>query len=614
MLGNWIGGFFGSILWMLFPSSSRERSIRLSVLVVLILAVSAASLAFPEVRINLPGSNVFTRGSSGPLGLKLGLDLRGGGHLVYQADTETRVNVVFGEEITATQIVDAANEISIPISVKAKGNNTFTITSDIFDVETRDRLETGLKAKFESLEIFQAIETPPPTPDQMEGVLDIINRRVNAFGTEEPIIQTIGDDRIIVQLPGATGSITRVTFSEPVEREDVLTVLVRLEQPFTSLDQDGPRTFRIKTNTLGASRKDEIRNTLAEQLGVPVESFQVNSGIDEAKSLIGQTALLEFKERTCSDRFCIDFTDSDIGLTGDDLERADPVVDSTGIGWSISIQFNDRGTDIFSDLTRRITGVDTKRIAIILDDEQLLAPVARAWIRDGRSEITGNFTREEVRTRSIQLDSGRLPVPLKIIQESDVDALLGSESLKRSLMAGIVGLGLVMLFMVAYYRMAGLVAAVSLVVYSLIVLAIFKMIPITLTLSHIGGFILSIGMAVDANVLIFERMKEEVRIGRTLASSMEVGFNRAWPAIRDGNFSTLITCIVLIWFGDRLGGGLITGFAISLMIGVFASMFTAVVVSRNLLQLLAWIGLGRKISLFTPERLRRAGDAAASGS
>ena len=614
MLGNWIGGFFGSILWMLFPSSSRERSIRLSVLVVLILAVSAASLAFPEVRINLPGSNVFTRGSSGPLGLKLGLDLRGGGHLVYQADTETRVDVVFGEEITATQIVDAANEISIPISVKAKGNNTFTITSDIFDVETRDRLETGLNAKFESLEIFQAIETPPPTPDQMEGVLDIINRRVNAFGTEEPIIQTIGDDRIVVQLPGATGSITRVTFSEPVEREDVLTVLVRLEQPFTSLDQDGPRTFRIKTNTLGASRKDEIRNTLAGQLGVPVESFQVNSGIDEAKSLIGQTALLEFKERTCSDRFCIDFTDSDIGLTGDDLERADPVVDSTGIGWSISIQFNDRGTDIFSDLTRRITGVDTKRIAIILDDEQLLAPVARAWIRDGRSEITGNFTREEVRTRSIQLDSGRLPVPLKIIQESDVDALLGSESLKRSLMAGIVGLGLVMLFMVAYYRMAGLVAAVSLVVYSLIVLAIFKMIPITLTLSHIGGFILSIGMAVDANVLIFERMKEEVRIGRTLASSMEVGFNRAWPAIRDGNFSTLITCIVLIWFGDRLGGGLITGFAISLMIGVFASMFTAVVVSRNLLQLLAWIGLGRKISLFTPERLRRAGDAAAGGS
>jgi preprotein translocase subunit SecD len=349
-------------------------------------------------------------------------------------------------------------------------------------------------------------------------------------------------------------------------------------------------------------------------LGVAIETFQVTSGIDEAKALIGQTALLEFKERTCLDPLCIEYQDSEIGLTGDDLERADPVVDSTGVGWSISIQFNDRGSKIFSDLTRRIVGVDSKRIAIILDGEQLLAPVARAWIRDGRSEITGNFTREEVRTRSIQLDSGRLPVPLKIIQESDVDALLGAESLKRSLMAGMIGLGLVMIFMVAYYRMAGLVAAVSLVVYSLIVLAIFKMIPITLTLSHIGGFILSIGMAVDANVLIFERMKEEVRIGRTLASSMEVGFNRAWPAIRDGNVSTLITCIVLIWFGDRLGGGLITGFAISLMVGVLASMFTAVVVSRNLLQLLAWIGFGRRINLFTPERIRRAGDAAVGGS
>ena len=614
MLGNWIGGFFGSILWILFPSSSRERSIRLSVLVLLILAVSVASLAFREVRINLPGSSQFTRGSTGPLGLKLGLDLRGGGHLVYQADTATRVEVIFGEAITAKQIVDAANEIQIPISVKTKGNNAFGITSDNLDEPTRERLKKALEDKFESLQNFQAIETPPPTPDQMEGVLDIINRRVNAFGTEEPIIQTIGDDRVIVQLPGATGSITRVIFNEPVEREDVLTVLVRQELPFTSLDQENSRAYRIKSNTLGSAQKSELEEALKRQLGVQIESFQVTSGIDEAKSLIGQTALLEFKERTCLDPFCIEYQDSEIGLTGDDLERADPVVDSTGVGWSISIQFNDRGSEIFSDLTRRIAGVETKRIAIILDDEQLLAPVARAWIRDGRSEITGNFTREEVRTRSIQLDSGRLPVPLKIIQESDVDALLGAESLKRSLMAGMIGLGLVMIFMVAYYRMAGLVAAVSLVVYSLIVLAIFKMIPITLTLSHIGGFILSIGMAVDANVLIFERMKEEVRIGRTLASSMEVGFNRAWPAIRDGNVSTLITCIVLIWFGDRLGGGLITGFAISLMIGVLASMFSAVVVSRNLLQLLAWIGLGRRINLFTPERLRRAGDAAVGGS
>jgi len=615
LLGRWIGGFFGSILWMLFPSSSRERSIRLSFLVLLILAVSVASLAFREVSINIPGFSQLDRGGSGPLGLKLGLDLRGGGHLVYQADTATRVEVVFGEELTARQITDAANELQIPVSVKPKGNNVFGIRSDDLDAETRDRLEKGLKEKFDSLQTFQAIETPAPTPDQMEGVLDIINRRVNAFGTEEPIIQTIGDDRIIVQLPGATGSITRITFSEPVEREDLLSVLARIELRFNSLDQEDNRRFKLKTNTLSSAKKSELLQALGDQLGVKIDSFQVVSGIDEAKALIGETAQLEFKERTCSDQFCLDFEDADIGLTGDDLERADVVVDSrTGVGWAISIQFNNRGSDIFSDLTRRIAGVETKRIAILLDDEVLLAPVSRAWIRDGRSEITGNFTREEARKNSIQLESGALPVPLKIIQESDVDALLGSASLEKSLIAGMIGLGLVMLFMVAYYRMAGVVAAISLVVYSLIVLAIFKMFPITLTLSHIGGFILSIGMAVDANVLIFERMKEEVRIGRTLASSMEVGFNRAWPAIRDGNVSTLITCLVLIWFGDRLGGGLITGFAISLAVGVMASMFTAVVVSRNLLQLLAWIGLGRRINLFTPEGLRRAGDASVGGS
>ena len=486
MLGRWIGGFFGSILWMLFPSSSRERSIRLSFLVLLILAVSVASLAFREVSINIPGFFQLDRGGSGPLGLKLGLDLRGGGHLVYQADTATRVEVVFGEALTAKQITDAANELKIPVLVKSKGNNVFGITSDNLDADTRDRLEKGLKEKFDSLETFLAIETPPPTKEQMEGVLDIINRRVNAFGTEEPIIQTIGDDRIIVQLPGATGSITRITFSEPVEMEDMLSVLARIEMPFNSLDQDDNRRFKLKTNTLSSARKNQLQQALGQQLGVKIDSFQVVSGIDEAKALIGQTALLEFKERTCSDRFCLSYEDADIGLTGDDLDRADPVMDSSGVGWSISIQFNDRGSDIFSELTRRIAGVETKRIAIILDGEELLAPVARAWIRDGRSEITGNFTREEVRTRAIQLESGRLPVPLKIIQESDVDALLGSESLEKSLIAGMIGLGLVMVFMVAYYRMAGVVAAVSLVVYSLIVLAVFKMVPITLTLSHIG--------------------------------------------------------------------------------------------------------------------------------
>ena len=209
--------------------------------------------------------------------------------------------------------------------------------------------------------------------------------------------------------------------------------------------------------------------------------------------------------------------------------------------------------------------------------------MARAHIRDGRTQISGNFNREAARTLAIQIESGRLPVPLRLIQESDVDALLGAESLKNSLVAGMVGIGLVFIFMIIYYRMAGVVAAFALLFYAIIVLAIFKMIPITLELAHIGGFILSIGMAVDANVLIFERMKEELRDGRSIDFSLQSGFRRAWPSIRDSNISTIITCTILFWFGSTFGASIVKGFALTLAIGVGVSMFTAIVVTRNLL-------------------------------
>ena len=296
------------------------------------------------------------------------------------------------------------------------------------------------------------------------------------------------------------------------------------------------------------------------------------------------------------------------------MERAYASTDANTGEWEVNIAFGDRGTGIFSDLTQRIVNQGNKRIAVFLDDELLIAPVSLAWIRDGRSSITGNFSREEARTLAIQLEAGSLPVPLELIQESDVDALLGSESLKKSLQAGLIGLGLVLIFMLIYYRMAGVVAAVALVIYSVVVLAVFKLVPVTLGLSGIGAFILSIGLAVDANILIFERMKEELRIGRTLASSMEVGFSRAWPAIRDGNFSTIITCLVLLWLGSRTADDLVTGFAFTLFIGVVVSMFTAILVSRNLLQLLAWVGLGRRMNLFSPEGTPQPASDARAGT
>ena len=581
----------------------RARSIRLTLIVLLILGLAVASLAFRDININVPGIPEFERGGPGPLGLKLGLDLQGGGHLVYQADTGTHLDLIFDQPAQADDIDSALEGLGIAASTESRSPTSFRVRAPLLTVDQRGQAQQAIEENVGALDSFRVTDISDPTPDQMEGVLDTINRRINLFGTEEPIVQRFGDDRIIAQLPGASGTITELVFTEPVEGPELWAVLSQMEFLDLSYEQLDDRSFKVTSDTLGADRQDDLIETLESKFGA-LASYSFASGIDEAKKLIGQTARLEFKRRTCADQFCNVFEDSDIGLTGDQLESAFATQDQVGTGWVINIQFDDEGSELFSDLTRAIVGVESERIAVFMDGDELIAPVARAWIRDGRSEISGSsfdpFTREEARTLAIQLESGRLQVPLKLIQERDVQALLGIESLKASLRAGFVGLGLVIVFMLVYYRMAGVVAALALVFYSLILLAVFKLVPITLTLSHIGGFILSIGMAVDANILIFERMKEEVRIGRTLASSMEVGFNRAWPAIRDGNFSTLITCGVLIWFGDRLGGGLITGFAISLGIGVLISMFTAVVVSRNLLQVLAWAGFSRKINLFTP--------------
>ena len=591
----------------------RGRSIRLSIIILFILGISVAALAFRDVNIDLPGFPALQRGGNGPLGLKLGLDLRGGTHLVYQADTGTDMSLTFSEDANEqdiTQVLEDSGVLSFEVTTE--DSRHARIKTSLLDAAARTALREALGDQVAPIELFEFSETPDPTPDQMEGVLKIINQRVNLSGTEEPIVQRFGEDRIVVQLPGAGGSVTNVEFSEPTSTADLEDLLLRRGFENYTVDAESnaesDRVFRIRTRSLNRDQREEFREILGVGIG-GIDSFQVTGGIEEAKKLIGDTARLEFKERTCETTACLDFNDADLGLTGDDLDNAYASTSQNTGEWTINIQFDGRGADIFSELTQRIAGDQKKRIAIFLDDVLLLAPVARAWIPDGRSVITGNFTREEARTRAIQLESGRLPVPLRLIQESDVDALLGSQSLSASLLAGVLGLGLVMVFIIAYYRMAGVVASVALVFYSVVVLAVFKMLPLTLTLPHIGGFLLSIGLAVDANILIFERMKEEIRVGRTLASSMEVGFNRAWPAIRDGNLSTLITCGVLLWFGSRLGGGLINGFALSLLVGVLVSMFTAVVVSRNLLQLLAWIGFSRQIGLFTPEGAQRPGQA-----
>ena len=594
----------------------RRRTVLLTIFILAVLAVSAVSLAMPEIHIGIPGVGRIDRADTGPLGLKLGLDLQGGAHLVYQADTGTILSVTFPDDVEAepAAVDDALATVDYQgDAAQVDGGQTYRISGEFLGPERRDAVRQALTDAIAEPVEFITDDTPPPTNEQMEGVLGIISNRVNLYGTEEPIVQRFGDDRIIVQLPGATGSVVSVQFTEDADIPKLGSVIA--DQGYgDDVESRGDNRFRISTETtLDASKREDLRNILEAEVGAVVD-YQVTGSIDDAKRLIGETAQLEFLRRKCAGplaaaggRCLAPYTDSSLGLTGDDLDDAFVSTDEIG-AWVVNIQFDDRGAELFGEMTGEINTQSNPQtdevIAVFLDGRELIAPVARAHIRDGRSQISGGFNRETARTLAIQLKSGSLPVPLSLIQESGVDSILGKESLELSLKAGLVGLGLVLVFVIAYYRAAGVVAAVALVCYAIVTLAIFKLVPITLTLPHIGGFILSIGLAVDANILIFERIKEEIRLGRSLGSAMEVGFNRAWPAIRDGNVSTLITCVVLLWFGNRLGGGLVNGFALTLMVGVLVSMFTAVLVSRNLLQALQSTGLGRAANLFTPEKIQ----------
>ena len=456
---------------------------------------------------------------------------------------------------------------------------------------------------------------------------------------DKQILQAAAEEiipRVIVEVDSEDETLIRVIFPTPPGRASVLHVAEGQGLEGASVSERGESRFTIRTDdAITSDEQDALRDILEAELG-SIVSYDVSGGIEEAKSLIGGTAQLVFTERSCNVTLAeldlavnsglpdpcdpIDqggggrLTDQVIGLTGADLARAFPSRDPAGLP-ELSIWFNSRGTSVFSDFTRRLAGDRLKRLAIILDNEELFAATVQAHITDGRTRITGRFSREQTVTWATQLESGRLPVPLTLIREQSVDALLGADSLRKSLIAGLIGLGLVLLFMLTYYRMAGLVAAVSLLIYAVIVLAIFKLIPVTITLSGIAGLVLSIGMAVDANILIFERMKEEMRTGRSLTSSMEVGFRRAWVAIRDSNVSTIITCAILFMFGSRLGGGtpVVTGFALTLLIGVAVSMFTAIMVSRNLLQIVAITPAGKRLTLFTPESRRQAVGVAGGG-
>jgi preprotein translocase subunit SecD len=380
--------------------------------------------------------------------------------------------------------------------------------------------------------------------DRLDGLIRVIERRINAFGVSEPIIQAHGDDRVIVQLPGV---------------------------------------------------KD----------------------IEQAISLIGQTAQMDFREQVIESNGAVTWVAAravgsdgqEKDLTGQFFRRADVGFDDRTGAPKILFQFDDEGARLFEEITRRNLG---KPVGIFLDDQPISTPVVQGIISN-RGEITGRFTLEEARNLAIQMNAGALPVPVQVVEQRDVDATLGSDSVTRSILAGQIGLLAVVVFMVLYYRLPGVLAAVALGIYTILALAAFKVIPVTLTLAGIAGFILSVGMAVDANVLIFERMKEEIRTGRTLGAAIETGFNRAWTSIRDSNFSTLITCAILFWFGSNFGASIVMGFALTLGLGVIISMFSAIFVTRNFLRMLLSTELASGSWLFGVERTHPAPTAVQTG-
>lgn len=282
------------------------------------------------------------------------------------------------------------------------------------------------------------------------------------------------------------------------------------------------------------------------------------------------------------------------GLSGKQLKRAEVTDDTRTGAVQVSLQFDDEGTKLFSEITTRNTG---KPVAIFLDNQPISIPRVNEPITSGSAVITGGFGYADARLLAQRLNSGALPVPVELLSQQKVDATLGADSLAKSFKAGLAGLLLVMLFMTIYYRLSGLLSVFSLGIYTALNLALFKVLGVTLTLSGIAGFILSIGMAVDANVLVFERLKEELRLGKSLRSAMEESFLRAWPSIRDGHVTTLIGCAVLVWFGT----GFVQGFAVVLGTGVLVSLFTAITVTRTIMRLVFarfkesnWLFLGFK--------------------
>jgi protein-export membrane protein SecD len=409
----------------------------------------------------------------------------------------------------------------------------------------------------------------------MDAAKAIVENRVNSLGVTEPLVQLAGSSRIVVELPGVSDpDLAIATLRETGLLEFVdagSTFLPPGTVVLTSFAESGE--YGIPTPT---PLPTSTPTSLITDTPTPTSSPTIS-----ATEVLSPTLLPE-AEATPESQVRIFRTI----ITGQHLEAAQIGQDEFGRP-EIHFQLTEEGSAIFAEHTAANIG---SYLAIALDSEVISSPRIQTAITEGSGRITGGFTLDEARSLVIQLRYGALPVPLKVIQNRTVGPTLGQDSVAKSTRAGVIGVIVVLLFMLVYYRLHGVVADVALLIYGLVTFALFKLIPVTLTLPGVAGFLLSVGTAVDANILIFERMKEELRQGRSFALAIRSGFNRAWTSIRDSNLSTLITCVILYWFGSNFGASMVKGFAVTLFIGVFVSMFTAILVTRTVIRLLYAIG------------------------
>ena len=335
-----------------------------------------------------------------------------------------------------------------------------------------------------------------------------------------------------------------------------------------------------RINFFGVSEPLIQTSKVGDEYRIIVELAGVTD-VNQAKDLIGQTAKLDFRELKDENIYSLPTLENTnpTGLTGSDLKSASVQYSGEGSQPVVAFETTSAGATKMAEVTRKLIG---KPLAIFLDDTSISnpPPTVQQEISGGSGVISGNFNVERAKSLANQLNAGALPVPVSVIEERTVGATLGAESVNRSIAAGIIGLICVSLFMILFYGIFGWIAVGALFIYTALNLALFKLVPITLTLSGIAGFILSVGMAVDANILTFERIREETRNGQRLPVALEVGFKRAWNSIRDSNISSLITCAILYWFGT----GLVKGFAFTLALGIMTSMFTAIVITRTFLR------------------------------